>query len=159
MSGDVQVADEVDELPYPMQRSTLRVVQEALANVHRHANATRFAVDIDIVDSSLYVHVSDNGRGMANAPRGKKPSHAGVGIAGMRARVGQLGGQLRIDSGAHGTSVVARIPLSAGEAGPDSLLLDDSPPLTPDTEQDGHSIRPRDDASDSSARSFASVKD
>jgi signal transduction histidine kinase len=155
LSGEVHIDDKVDDLPYPMQRSTLRVIQEALANVHRHASATRFSVDIDIVDSSLYLHVSDNGRGMSNAPRGKKSPHAGVGIAGMRARVAQLGGQLRIDSGAHGTSVVARIPLSASEPEGGELQLDDSPPLTPDSGQDSPASA-QSDAKDSRARSSLS---
>ena len=53
----------VDTLPLHMQRSLFRIVQEALANVHRHASASRVSVDLRWISHRLHVIVTDNGHG------------------------------------------------------------------------------------------------
>jgi len=82
-----------------------RIVTEALANVTRHAHATRCAVRVHL-DHRIHLDVRDNGAGL--------PPHwrAGVGIASMRARVSELGGELVIEPRRpHGTRVAARLPV------------------------------------------------
>jgi signal transduction histidine kinase len=81
-----------------------RVVQEAMSNVHRHAHATR--VDVGLFRRRAFIHaaVSDDGVGLSRMVT------AGVGVAGMKARLGELGGRLSIRSDAHGTTVVASVP-------------------------------------------------
>ncbi|MBB3021528.1 signal transduction histidine kinase [Microvirga lupini] len=108
----IRVPEEVDDLPSELQRTILRVVQEALTNVHRHAGASRVSVDARIRSGRLVVRIRDNGHGMANSNRPDGPIRLGVGIAGMRARLEQFGGDLRIKTGPGGTSVVAIVPIS-----------------------------------------------
>jgi two-component system NarL family sensor kinase len=110
----IRIPEEVDELPPDMQRAVLRVVQEALTNVHRHASASHVSVDARITSRYLVVRIRDNGHGMVG-PDG--PIRFGVGVAGMRARLEQFDGDLRIRTGRSGTVVVAMVPVpSAGRA-------------------------------------------
>ena len=92
-------------LPPVVEMACYRIVTEALANVARHAHATRCAVRIHL-DQGVHVDVRDNGAGL--------PAHwrAGVGIASMRERVSELGGEMVIEpSRPHGTRVAARLPV------------------------------------------------
>jgi signal transduction histidine kinase len=89
------VSPDVDRLSYETQRSLLRVVQEALANVFRHAKATEVEIVLDGTNSHFRLTVSDNGRGL---PTGGKTGSIGVGIPAMRARLEQIGGTLDIES-------------------------------------------------------------
>jgi two-component system, NarL family, sensor kinase len=110
-----RVTDAVDELPLDLQRSVLRIIQEAMANVHRHAEATSVAVMVHRDARGLYVEVRDDGRGMSRTDRGgdeTQPS-LGVGIPGMRARLRQFNGTLQIESSRAGTVLKARIPSAA----------------------------------------------
>jgi two-component system, NarL family, sensor kinase len=115
----IRVPEEVDDLPPDLQRTILRVVQEALTNVHRHAGASHVSVDARIISGHLVVRIRDNGHGMV-APAGPdRPIRFGVGVAGMRARLEQFNGDLRIRTGRSGTSVLAMIPIpGVGHAPP-----------------------------------------
>ncbi|MEW6514049.1 MAG: histidine kinase [Pseudomonadota bacterium] len=73
--------------------TVFRIVQEALTNVARHADASKVEVVIDEMDDGIRLSVTDNGRGFA-APTGKKT----FGVLGMRERAAILGGSLDIDS-------------------------------------------------------------
>lgn len=112
----VRIADEVDELSYEKQRSLLRVIQEALANIFRHARATEVTLAIEATATHFKLRIRDNGRGMPNnQPRsGPKAISFGVGIPAMRARLLQMGGVLEIHSspkaGRRGTTLCATIP-------------------------------------------------
>jgi signal transduction histidine kinase len=115
----IRVPEEVDELPPDMQRAVLRVVQEALTNVHRHADASRVSVNARITSGRLVVRIRDNGHGMTGAVQPDGPIRMGVGMAGMRARLEQFGGSLRIRTGRSGTSILAMVPVRrAGRAPP-----------------------------------------
>ena len=94
----------VDKLPLRIQRSLFRIVQEALANVHRHARATHVSVELRYAGDRLHLLITDNGRGMSGGQRGT-PMSDGVGIYGIRARARQLGGDLTIRTGPQGTSI------------------------------------------------------
>ena len=118
LKTSLKIADEVDGLSYEKQRSVLRVIQEALANVFRHAQATEVKVAMEVADAHFKLRISDNGRGMPiNQPRsGPKAISFGVGIPAMRTRLQQMGGTLEIHSssatGHRGTSLCAVIPHS-----------------------------------------------
>lgn len=102
-----------DTLSAPVEHAAFRIVQEALSNVYRHADATRGAVELHVADGMLTVRVTDNGRGVrTTADRAGEGPPLGVGIAGMRARVEQLDGGLEIRSGRTGTCVEATIPVA-----------------------------------------------
>ena len=92
-----------------------RVLQESLTNVHRHAAASIASVRLWLDPSHLNLEVADNGSGISkerlthlNCTAGS----TGVGIAGMRARVHELGGCLDIASDNTGTIVVAKVPVA-----------------------------------------------
>jgi signal transduction histidine kinase len=96
-----RIASDVDRLPYEKQRSLLRVVQEALTNVFRHAKATEVEIVLEVADGRVRLMISDDGRGMpvATSRPGTRAISLGVGIPAMRARLQQIGGTLEIRSG------------------------------------------------------------
>jgi two-component system, NarL family, sensor kinase len=92
------------DLPAAVEVACYRIVTEALTNVTKHANATRCVVRIHL-NHGLDVDVTDDGIGL---PEGWR---TGVGIASMRERVTELGGELVIEpSLPHGTRISARLP-------------------------------------------------
>ena len=86
--------------------NVLRIVQEALTNVVRHAHASNAAVSVVVRAGAIELEICDNGVGRDGAT-------AGVGTSSMRERAEELGGTLRISAGPNGqgTAVRARIPL------------------------------------------------
>jgi two-component system, NarL family, sensor kinase len=118
LKTSLEIAPEVDKLSYERQRALLRVIQEALMNVFRHAQATRVNVTVETMDTHFKLQVADNGRGMSidQARLGPKTISVGVGIPAMKARLRQLGGTLEIHSssatGGRGTTLWAELPHS-----------------------------------------------
>jgi two-component system NarL family sensor kinase len=115
LKSTLSIAPEIDRLSFAAQRSLLRVIQEALSNVFRHAKATRVAITIEAGEAHLRLRVSDDGRGMpfSAARPGLKAASFGVGIPGMKTRVHQLGGTFEIESSSAaegGTTICAVIP-------------------------------------------------
>jgi two-component system NarL family sensor kinase len=96
----------------------LRIAQEALTNVHRHAAASHARVCIRLTRESVVLSVADDGRGMDRTSHADlSTSGTGIGISGMHARVDQLGGALRLRSRpGRGTRILAQIPLPAAAA-------------------------------------------
>ncbi len=85
---------------------TLRVVQESLANIRRHAHASHLQVALAYAAEDLHLGVSDDGHGFSTAG-----VSSGFGIAGMKSRVADRGGTVQITSAVgEGTVVRARIP-------------------------------------------------
>jgi signal transduction histidine kinase len=96
--------DGLADLPAAIEVAAYRIVTEALTNVTRHAHATRCSVRLHL-NHGLDVEVCDDGVGL---PEGWR---TGVGIASMRERVTELGGELVIEpSLPHGTRITARLP-------------------------------------------------
>src|SRR5690606_27194337 len=93
----------------------LRIVQESLANVHRHASATRITIKLQRRANRLHLLISDNGIGLQSAPSLNCGDGAalplGIGIPGMAARARQLGGSLSVRSRSTGTLVHATPPV------------------------------------------------
>jgi signal transduction histidine kinase len=102
-------ADEVGRLPATVEISLFRIVQEAINNVLRHAQARHVYVTLRRAADHLQLRVADDGQGFdAQLPR----SGGHVGLWSMRERVEQLGGQFEVHSSAdQGTSVTAWVPL------------------------------------------------
>lgn len=96
-------------LPAPVETAVFRIVQEALTNVLKHAQANRVSVMLEYRNDELLVIVEDNGCGFHPGKVGD-----GLGLLGMHERVALVGGKLDIESdmGA-GTTLVVRIPASA----------------------------------------------
>jgi PAS domain S-box-containing protein len=111
----MNVAGKVDELAFDLQCSFLRIIQEALANVHRHACASHVSVGLRMTDTALQLVIADDGRGMCGPVTQTEVTTArcGVGIPGMRSRLRDFGGSLEIRSGPRGTTLSALVPLCA----------------------------------------------
>ncbi len=90
--------------------SLFRVVQEALTNVARHAEAAEVSITLRSDGQNCHVRIRDDGGGL---PIGWKLRPDAFGMRGMRERIAQLGGDLSVDGrpGA-GVTVSARVPLS-----------------------------------------------
>ncbi|WP_113904994.1 MULTISPECIES: sensor histidine kinase [Brevibacterium] len=99
-----------------------RIVQEALTNVVRHAEAETVTVEIATAGPFVEITVADDGRGMAATERGRgeAATDEGSGIPGMRERAEILGGTFSMTGGSHGgTTVTVRLPRS-GSGSPDT---------------------------------------
>jgi signal transduction histidine kinase len=102
----LDVPEVAGSLPEVVELTAYRVVQEALTNVVRHADARRAWVEVRPADAEVFVEVRDDGPG-----RGR-PSPAGFGLRGMSERVASLGGEVHHGRHPEGGWVVrARIPL------------------------------------------------
>lgn len=103
-SGDLQILIEAPETPLPMSAAVevaaLRIMQEAVTNVRRHARARRCAVRIWIEAGQLRLEVEDDGHGLPVRPSG------GLGLASMRDRARELGGRLSLLPGRQGGLLV-----------------------------------------------------
>jgi signal transduction histidine kinase len=100
----VEVGDQRD-VPDALGRAAYRIVQEALTNVIRHANAAKVTVTLDRGPDALTMTVRDDGQGAAEVVEGN-------GVRGMRERATELGGQLQVTSPGRGagTVVIAVLP-------------------------------------------------
>jgi two-component system NarL family sensor kinase len=87
----------------------LRVAQEALMNVHRHARAMHVRVSLAWRRGLLELVIRDDGIGIPDA--GDIGSSHGVGMVGMRHRVERIGGNFAVKRMKHGTKLVASVPL------------------------------------------------
>jgi len=97
-----------DRLPAEVETTLYRMVQEALTNVAKHADATSISILLTRTASSVRLVVEDDGAGFE--PGGARDG--GLGLPGMRERVALLDGRLRVES-AHGkgTTLVAEVPI------------------------------------------------
>ncbi len=102
------------DLPHEVGRSALRLVQESLTNVGKHASdATDAFVLAEVSGTELHLRVTDNGHETARRPAG---GSGGYGLVGMRERVALLKGRLSAGRGPDGGwRVEAWLPLAAGE--------------------------------------------
>ena len=101
--------EDLPSLTPSAQVEALRIAQEALTNVRRHADATVVHVKALIETGRLVVAVADNGRGFDIDAVGD----SAYGLAGMRERAGLIGGELRLVSAPlRGTVVSLVVPLS-----------------------------------------------
>ena len=104
---DVRIVESGDqrEVPDALGRAAYRIVQEAMTNVIRHANAAKVTVALDRGPDALTITVRDDGQGAAEVVEGN-------GVRGMRERATELGGQLDVTSTGRGagTVVTAELP-------------------------------------------------
>jgi len=121
VAGEVETTGEAWALHPEVEVTLLRVAQEALANVAKHAEASRAGITLSYMEDVVCLDVRDDGVGFAVAPieesranghlNGETPAAGGFGLIAMRQRVSRLAGQLEIESepGA-GTAVSASLP-------------------------------------------------
>jgi signal transduction histidine kinase len=91
-----------------------RIVQEALTNVLKHAQASRVSVMLEYRNDELLVIVEDNGRGFQPDVSLTVNERGGLGLVGIRERVALVSGKFNIESGpGSGATLVIRIPAPA----------------------------------------------
>jgi PAS domain S-box-containing protein len=95
-----------------VEMTIFRVMQESLTNVYRHAGSDSARVEVEKQEEVVIVRVRDYGKGVPqDVVAGRTSGGLGVGIAGMRERLRQFGGELLVSRAEPGTLVEARIPL------------------------------------------------
>jgi len=105
---------ELCRLPREAETALFRALQEGLSNVHRHAGSSRVDIQISADHELIRLQIGDNGRGIPTERLqrlNEDAAEAGVGIAGMRERMRELGGSLDIDSDSSGTRLRIAIPV------------------------------------------------
>jgi signal transduction histidine kinase len=103
---DLEIQMSEERLPPAVETTLYRIVQEALTNVTKHAHATRVSILLTRTDRAARLVVEDDGHGFA-----EQDATDGLGLTGMRERVVLVGGRLRLESGAAGTTIAVEIPL------------------------------------------------
>jgi signal transduction histidine kinase len=116
---DVTVTGEVTALHPEIEVALLRIAQEALTNVAKHAGATRAGLTLSFMGDVVTLDVRDDGVGFAMPERGPSGDGSGFGLTGMRQRVARVAGSLAIESEpGGGTAISARVPaIAAGSSG------------------------------------------
>ncbi|HKF18641.1 MAG TPA: sensor histidine kinase [Candidatus Dormibacteraeota bacterium] len=105
------VTGEAGALPPQVEVTLLRVAQEALANVRRHARAREVTVTLSYMEDEVALDVQDDGQGFAPVMYVGAGPGGGLGLTTMRERVEALGGTLTVESApGEGSTVVAQLP-------------------------------------------------
>jgi PAS domain S-box-containing protein len=113
MEIDLKISEALGRLPADMELAIFRMVQECLTNIHRHAESKTARIRIACDKGNVCVEVRDEGKGISPERLTEIESGgSGVGIAGIRERLRQFGGTLKIESDQTGTRVLACIPLA-----------------------------------------------
>jgi signal transduction histidine kinase len=107
----VDVTGPPGELPQEMEQHLLRIAQEAVANVLKHAGATRIAIQLRTEARKLRLRIEDNGHGFEQ--QDVFSSLGGhFGLIGMRERAERLGGEMHLETRpGGGTEVEVMVPL------------------------------------------------
>src|ERR1700744_5274021 len=110
VTAEVEVTGEARPLHPEVEVTLLRVAQEALANVAKHARASRAGVTLSYMGDVVTLDVRDDGAGFAPG-NGASPSGGGFGLIAMRQRVQRLAGQLEVESEpGTATAISASVP-------------------------------------------------
>ncbi len=118
---ELDLPPNLGRLPHEIEPTIFRVLQEALTNIHRHSASPVARIAVLRDTDRVTLQITDCGRGMPPEMLEEVRNArvlVGVGIAGMRERVRQLGGWLEIGSGGEGTVIKAVLPLGAPRAIP-----------------------------------------
>ena len=113
----LNVGESYPDLPDDIKITVFRIVQECLANIHRHSGSPDARIDFIHANDGLEIRVVDSGHGFRVEGIGslaEAPSKLGVGMASMKERVRHIGGTIQVESNDKGTIVSARIPIPDG---------------------------------------------
>jgi signal transduction histidine kinase len=109
----LDIPENLGRLPSSLELALFRVLQESLTNVHRHSKSPRASVSLELSDNQIALRVKDYGKGIPADVLSlfqRNRLHAGVGLAGMRERIHELGGRLEMNSDGRGTEIIAIMP-------------------------------------------------
>jgi signal transduction histidine kinase len=107
LSITFDVTEPMPPLPAAVEVAAYRIVMEAFTNTVQHAQASQCNIRIKLDGSSLLLEVSDDGKGLGTK------THSGVGLASMRERAAELGGETLVENiPSGGTCVHAHLPIA-----------------------------------------------
>lgn len=120
----LDIADNVGRLPGDMELAIFRLVQECVTNIHRHSGSKTALIHVSREGDSVRIQVQDHGKGISPERLVEIQSRgSGVGITGIRERMRQFHGEMKIESNGPGTSVIVSIPIPTDARSTDSDLL------------------------------------
>jgi PAS domain S-box-containing protein len=107
------IPEELGRFSHELELSVFRIVQECLTNVHRHSGSKVATIRIVRGDQCISLEVRDQGKGISPEKLVQlQAKGGGVGIRGMRERVLQLGGEMKLNSEGSGTLIAITIPFA-----------------------------------------------
>ncbi|MEV5104804.1 sensor histidine kinase [Streptomyces massasporeus] len=110
--AEFTVTGTTEQLHEEVAATLLRIVQEALSNISRHAAASRVGVTLSFLGDEVILDIRDDGSGFDPLAVPARTGTGGFGLPGMRARAERIAGSLTVESEpGHGTAVSARVPL------------------------------------------------
>ena len=112
----LDLPSDLQRLPEAIEIALFRILQESLTNVHRHSRTKSAEISVDVDAEQVTIEVRDHGRGIPPhviKQIENETSKLGVGLAGMRERIHELGGRFAVSSDEGGTVVSASVPLNA----------------------------------------------
>jgi signal transduction histidine kinase len=151
LTVSLELPDDLGRLPDAVELALFRVLQEAMTNVHRHSGASAAEVRISKEAGEIILQVKDNGCGIPLALLENFQTTGmgmGVGLAGIRERVRELGGKLILQSEPACTSIQVRLPLT-------TISSTDSPIPVPQPRSDARKSASPEGAEEQNASSLA----
>jgi signal transduction histidine kinase len=124
---ELEVPTKLNRMPQEIELALFRILQESLTNIHRHSGSTSASVRVAQQGGTVTLLVQDHGLGIPlSILENFRTSNAGlgVGLAGMRERVNELGGRLELDSDGNGTCVRVTLPIPRHAPSPSSAGAD-----------------------------------
>jgi signal transduction histidine kinase len=109
-----EIARDFGRIPEELELVLFRVLQESLTNIHRHSGSSTAEIRVERAPGVVTLAVTDHGKGISAGMLEtfrRTRGGVGVGLAGMRERLDEIGGKLEIRSEGEGTVLIARIPL------------------------------------------------
>jgi signal transduction histidine kinase len=113
------IPDDLKRMSRPAELVLFRVLQESLTNIHRHSRSSRAEISLQTNAKAATLRIRDYGKGI---PRDmldnfmRTGGNVGVGLAGMRERVREQGGQFDIQSDRNGTTITVVMPVAPSES-------------------------------------------
>ena len=114
IKASLTLPKKLGRLPVSVETALFRIMQEALTNVHRHSESTKVEVVLEIEDGIALLAIRDFGKGIPKKTLDlflHAGTNVGVGLAGIRERVKELGGSFDVQSSKKGTTLKVSISI------------------------------------------------
>lgn len=120
----VEIPDDLGRLPSAIELTLFRILQESLTNLHRHSGTSKAEIILARLPGGMILKIRDFGKGIPPATLERFRSDTtgtGVGLAGMRERIRELGGRFDIYSARNGTLIEVTVPVTEDDPVQDNL--------------------------------------
>lgn len=114
ISTSLDMPEKFERLPMNIELALFRVLQESLTNIHRHSKSPNAQITVATLPHQVRIDIRDHGKGMSAEALERfqaNDGNFGLGLAGMRERVRELGGQIEVQSGPDGTLITTVLPV------------------------------------------------